>query len=303
MKLNLLATTLFICIVLLLSVTSCEIINPEEDLPAYIQIDTVIINSNSITTGTPTHRITDVWVSVGETFLGAFPLPATIPVLDEGNRPLIIDAGIMVDGRTEKRQIYPFYTRLLSNVDLVRTEVTTITPELSYLPDDELEIVLLEDFDFGGGTILGEDLDGNNATVLTSTTNSADVFEGQASGSIELNGVDNLAIVGSNIPYHTLDEGTLPIFMEMHYKSDSQIQVGVFAYDENFNFLGSNFFLAFKPRESWTKVYIDLKDPIGVIRSNFGIEYFQMVIRVDKTNTDSKSFSYFDNLKIFRLKE
>lgn len=303
MKLNPLSTILIFSVVLLLSVTSCEIINPEEDLPAYIQIDTVIVNTNSLSVGSTTHRITDVWVSVGETFLGAFPLPATIPVLDEGNRPLIVDAGIIVDGRTEKRQIYPFYTRLLSDVDLVRTEVTTVTPELSYIPNGELEVLVLEDFDFGGGTIMGEDLDGNTATTLASTTVSANVFEGQASGSIELNNIDSLAIVGSNIPYLTLDDGTNPIFMEMHYKSESQIQVGVFAYDENFTFLAPNFFLAFKPRENWTKVYIDLKDPISSLRGNFGIEYFQIVIRVDKTNSDSKSFTYFDNLKIFRLKQ
>ncbi len=302
MKLNPITILLIPCIALLFTVTSCEIINPEEDIPAYIQIDTVLVNSDNLFSGSPTHRITDVWVSVGETFLGAFPLPARIPVLKDGNNPLIVDAGIIVDGRTEKRLIYPFYRRLLSDIDLTRGEVTTIIPEVSYLPSDEMEVLLLEDFDFGGGTILGEDLDNNPATVFVTTTNSADVFEGQASGSIELNTVDNVGIVGSNLPYMALDQGILPVFLEMHYKSDSQIQLGVFAYDGDFGLLQTNFFLAFVPRDDWTKVYVDLKEPIATLRSSLGIKYFQLVLRVDKTNTDSRSVSYFDNLKIFRLK-
>jgi len=302
MKLNLISATLFTYLVLLLTTTSCEIINPAEDIPAYIQIDTVIINSDPLRTGTATHRITDVWVSVGATFLGAFPLPATIPVLDEGNQTLIVDAGIIVDGRTEKRVVYPFYNRLLSDVDLIRGEVTTINPTLPYLPVDDMEVLLLEDFNSGGGTIMGEDLDGNAATGLVITTNSANVFEGQASASIELTTTATSAIVGSNLPYIIAATESKQTFLEMHYKSDSQIQVGVFAYDQDFVFQEANFFLAFKPREEWTKVYVDLKDPINDIRDNFGFRYYQFVVRVDKTNTDSKSFTYFDNLKIFRLK-
>jgi len=302
MKLNLIAAILTTCVALLFTVTSCEIINPEEDIPAYIQIDTVVLNSVENETGTPAHRITDVWVSVGETFLGAFPLPATIPVLDEGNRPLIVDAGVIVDGFTAKRMIYPFYTRLLSDIDLTRTEITTVVPEFDYLPIDELDVLLLEDFDFGGGTVMGEDLDGNPATVIISNTDPINVFEGQASGSIELNNVDNRAIVGSNLPYNTVDDGTRPIFFEMHYKSDSNIEVGVFGYNEDFIRVGVNFFQFFKARENWTKVYVDLKDPISDLRGNFGFKYFQMVLRIDKSNDQSKSFTYLDNLKIFRLK-
>jgi len=301
--LNPIAVILFTCMVLLLTITSCEIINPEEDIPSYIQIDTVIVNSNDIRTGTSSHRVTDVWVSVGNNFIGAFPLPARIPVLEEGNQPLIVDAGIIVDGRTEKRLIYPFYTRLLSDVDLTRAAITNVIPAVEYLPDDEMDVLMLEDFDFGGGTILGEDLDGNPATVLTVTTGTANVFEGQASAMVELNTLDSLAIVGSNIPYITFDaEGTKPTFLEMHYKSDSQIQIGVFGYDQDFVRQQAGFFLAFRPRENWTKVYVDLKPSIDDLRGNLGYTYFQLVLRVDKSNDDPKSFTFFDNLKIFRLK-
>ena len=60
-------------------ITACDIINPEEDIPAYIEILPYEYSPES--GGSSSTKITDGWIYVDGEFLGAFNLPSTIPVL------------------------------------------------------------------------------------------------------------------------------------------------------------------------------------------------------------------------------
>ena len=48
--------------VILVFVAACNAINPEEEIPAYIEINTMNVSSNYVTQGTNSSKITDVWV-------------------------------------------------------------------------------------------------------------------------------------------------------------------------------------------------------------------------------------------------
>lgn len=62
-------------LLLLFKCTSCDVINPTEDIPAYIYIADFQLNTNP-NQGTSSDKITDVWVSLNNDFLGVYPLPA-----------------------------------------------------------------------------------------------------------------------------------------------------------------------------------------------------------------------------------
>ncbi|HRC92920.1 MAG TPA: hypothetical protein PLQ16_12225, partial [Bacteroidia bacterium] len=43
---------------------ACNLINPAEPTPAYIQIDTINLTTNLTTQGSASHKIVDAWVYV-----------------------------------------------------------------------------------------------------------------------------------------------------------------------------------------------------------------------------------------------
>ncbi len=302
MKLNLTIIVVFLFGILLFSFSSCEFINPEEPIPSYIQIDTVLLSSPSSITGSNKHRITDVWVSVGNNFIGAFSLPATIPVLEADSQLVIIDPGIIEDGRVELREIYPFYTRYSKNHLLIPGEVTIVQPTLSYLDSDLMEVLILEDFDSGSGSIFGEDLDGNSGTAFNITTSSGLVFEGAGSGVVELSGSNDQLIAGTNAPYFNVGLNTKRIFMEITYKNDSPIEIGVLGYNSSYEILNNTFFLGLSSSDEWKKVYINLMGPVNSLRPSFGLTNFQVALKMEASNANPTTINYFDNIKIIREK-
>ena len=96
-------------------VSSCDIVNPEEALPAYLKIERFEF-STTPAQGTASEQITDVWVFVNDLSLGIYELPATIPSLDVGNQNITIFPVIRENGVRSTPIIYPFYNRFETNI-------------------------------------------------------------------------------------------------------------------------------------------------------------------------------------------
>ena len=101
-----------------ISFTGCDIINPSEKIPAYLHIDSFTLKGSYDSFGTLSHAITDVWVIIDNEFIGAYELPADIPVLKEGKKSMVLKAGIKENGITNTRLPYPFYDGYFSTVEL-----------------------------------------------------------------------------------------------------------------------------------------------------------------------------------------
>src|SRR5687768_8161045 len=84
----------------ILFISSCEVINPSEDIPSYIRIDSISVIDT--TTNNPvfkgSQRVTDAWIFIDGILHGVYELPATFPVLEEGTHKLTIYGGIQVNG-------------------------------------------------------------------------------------------------------------------------------------------------------------------------------------------------------------
>jgi len=90
--------------------SACNILNPAEGVPTILEIDSINLNiTNSALQGTSDSKITDATVYVGSHLIGIFELPASIPVLEEGNQRVIVQASIMKSGISSTIEYYPFY--------------------------------------------------------------------------------------------------------------------------------------------------------------------------------------------------
>ena len=62
------------CLLLTGLIYSCDVINPEESIPAYIHIPEFRLETG-LGQGSNSHNITDVWLTVGTEFSGCIPYP------------------------------------------------------------------------------------------------------------------------------------------------------------------------------------------------------------------------------------
>ena len=97
---------------LLIAVTNLKVIKQFQPI---LQIDSVSLDTNYYEQGSNFKAITDAWVYVDDGLIGAFELPATIPVLAEGKHKLEIRPGIKLNGISSTRAPYPFYQPITYN--------------------------------------------------------------------------------------------------------------------------------------------------------------------------------------------
>jgi len=246
----------------LLFLSSCDIINPEEKIAAYVYVDFFELEDNpNVSEGSLDHSINNVQVFVDGDYLGIYTLPALVPVLQEGEKVIFLDPVIRLNGQTFTLGIYPFYERYTGSVDLIPTEVDTVHPVVRYT--DGINFAFVEDFELGG-TIFDLDRDGNEETFLDVTTE--EVFEGDRSGVIFLDRENAFIDVGTTqSDLFPLGEAQ-QIWLEVNFKSEVGVLYGLLGYD-NLGAIASSFNYGTLAKEEWRKIYFNLT--ADVIESGF----------------------------------
>jgi len=110
---------------------SCGWYAKDQGVPAYLHVDTVLVVGTPQTQGTLSARVKDVWLYIDGDLQGAYPLPATIPLLREGTVRLQFNAGILLNGISATRAAYPFFVPWDTVVDLYRGRTDTLRPRTS----------------------------------------------------------------------------------------------------------------------------------------------------------------------------
>jgi hypothetical protein len=130
--------------------------NKPEQIPVYLRIEPFTVNALG---GTAAQDITDGWLYVNEEFLGAYRLPATVPVLAEGNSKVEVYPGVLENGIANTPNIYPFLQRYVLNTNLTPGQTTAVRPtteyqlrtifpfELARTSFDGASSIFIEDFD------------------------------------------------------------------------------------------------------------------------------------------------------------
>lgn len=276
-------------LVVVLGFTSCNLVNPSEKVPTYIQIDSVqVVPTNMAKHGSVSHKITDVWMYYNRQLLGPFELPARVPVQAEGVGEIEILAGIYDNGLTATRAKYPFYTVDTFTFTAAPAQVIKHTPKFNYRGLDTTATVSYIIEDFEQGNIFQKRY--SNDTTMIRSNNAADKFEGDWTGKIYFkDSIDDAECITStafNLP--PLREA----YMELNYKCDITFSLSTeISYQSS---LISSNIISVKGTDTWKKIYVKLSG----FSSTFQGGSFKFIIKAEKPSDVSEATLLFDNFKI-----
>ncbi|NVO02504.1 MAG: hypothetical protein HXX09_07345 [Bacteroidetes bacterium] len=271
--------------------SSCEVYNPEETIPSYIHIDKINLTTSTtpVDQGSNSSKITDAWVYIDDQSVGAFELPATFPVLYEGNHKITIKAGIKVSGIARARAIYPFYESYTQNFNLVKDSIINISPTVNYFSSTAFN--WLEGFEDGGIKI---EKTLRSDTIIEKTSDAGNVFEGTYSGVITLD--NNRGFYeGQSIKDFIIPLGNT-VFLEMNYKTNNIFTVGVIAQYANNSSM--NDILVINRSGEWNKIYINLTDRIRYLYDTNNPPTYKIFFQATKETDVSQAKIFIDNLKL-----
>ncbi len=213
----------------LLLAQACNIINPDEQEPAYLRIDSInVVSTDFEAHGSVSSNITDAWVFVNDTMLGIFELPATIPVLAQGEQDLLIGPGIIVSTLSELRDNYLFYDAFRTTFDFKPGEIQEIEPFVTYREEANQYVYLtVDDFDDVDITFNGFTKSNGSDTNIVVTRDPNEVFEGRGSGVIDITPDMNFVQIQTSAAYTLPQQGNI-VYMELDYKTDTEFTLGVF---------------------------------------------------------------------------
>jgi hypothetical protein len=289
------------------SISSCSLFNPPEIIPCYGHIDSIpLIIPNPSVQGTASNGINCAWVYVDDNPVGAFQLPSTFPAIAvTGKHSVQIFAGISENGTASTRLKYPFYTPYsVTNVQLTQGAVTKFKLSTEYA--SWTDFALMENFesDFSGVTAFttNTSIGATDTTMfpINKTTHPNDVYEGLASGEVDLTGtLTNWQYTGCTDTIKLLNNGNA-VFMELNYKSNCVFEVGLYA-----PFIGgtgtSYPVIYIDTSSTWKKMYINLQPTIGAASPNPNFAFFNIFIYMT-TAQGVPAQLYLDNIKVLRYK-
>lgn len=176
--------------------------------------------------GTANARIEEVWVYTETRVLGAFPLPARIPVLpaEEGeNVTLTFLPGIRANGVAATRKPYPFYEAFRQSFGLREGAIDTLTWSTGYVEGAFVQVA--EDFENANRFVAG-----NTSTAeMVRTTDPEWVREGVGSGFCMLDDSHPVLYAMTNEQQYALpDDGA--VWMEFEARGDIHFAIGIAAF-------------------------------------------------------------------------
>lgn len=280
---------------LLFMLASCDVINPEEGIPAYIYVPDIELQTNNITEGTSSEKITDVWLNLDGGFLGAYTLPALIPILETGNREITLQAGIKDNGINSTPEIYPFYESFVYTPELVSEKIDTIRPVIGY--QDGAEFAFIENFERSAH--LFQDVQRGNASQVTLVTEG--VFEGSQSLKIQLDSTSSVVELATNGRFGGLTAQNPLVYLEVNYRSDVPVVFGVIGHEVNG--LPSQGVRAlnpgFVPNQEWNKIYFNLSLLINQVnRAEYQVILQAFIPLENGQFTRAAANVWLDNIKL-----
>ena len=259
----------------------------ENEVPAYLYIP-----SFSLTTkageGSAMQKITDVWVYVDGQINGVFQMPVTLPIVEIGKHEISIFAGIRNNGIKSNPVIYPFYTVYKINLDLKAGKVDTVRPTTTYVANTQFKI--MEDFETNNNFRI--DRDGNNSVSFTRVDSG---FEGK-SGQIVLTKAQK-TMEKASATKAELSNVAENIYLELHYKTESELSVGIIGSDASTNPSGTaSYKITLFPTKEWNKTYINLTNEAKDLK----MKEFQIVFRSLLPDSLNTATILIDNVKLIQ---
>lgn len=284
-------------LVLLLGASACDLINPEEEIPSYIWIAPFEVQTSPGIQGSASAKITEVWLSLDDRFLGVYALPAKIPLLKTGASKIKLEAGIKDNGISTTPEIYPFFQPLEYSLNLKANEIDSIRPVVAY--KSGIRFAFIENFE-SSSHVFQTLVTGNESNRMAIIQDGA--FEGSGSGLIQLNTENPGVELATRNTYTGLQAKGAAVYLELNYKAEVPLTVGVIAYPAgNLSGGGQILYVAgFNPSENWNKIYFNLSQVIADSK----LDQYQIILKTeipknaDGTINRPNAKIWLDNVKL-----
>jgi len=264
---------------------SCSKEGYEAQLPTYISINQITLITDEATEGSASSNIVDAWVYINDDLIGVFELPATFPVLKEGNAIIKVFAGIKNNGISASRIRYLLYEPHVEQINLVKGETITLNPIVTYTSN--AKFTWIEDFENASLSFLytsGSDTIFNKQTI--------DVKEGSFSGQAYL--TDNMDFFeATSIGFSSIPRTGGPVYLELDFKTNEPLLIGVYLDNNQYALVTLN------TTTFWKKIYIDLG---SVINDSGPASEIKVFLGIKETTgitflTSNPEF-FIDNIKL-----
>ncbi len=274
----------------LLCVMMCFVAcDQEEQLPAYLYIEDINLDTQLEIEGSDSENIKDAWIFVDDQKQGLFELPASIPLLESGTHNIKVFSGIYNRGIAGDRLIYPIYKAYETNVDLAPLETVTLEPTVTY--KDESIFKMIEDFEQGFSLNITE----GEGTLETSTE---EVLDGERALRVALNTDAPFLEFGTSTAFLLPTDGSAT-FLEMDYLCEVPFHIFVRTFDDQ-GIVQLQVSSVFK-KDNWNKIYIDLTATVERLFSDGYAGPYQIIFRSELTEDMDDAILYWDNIKLIHL--
>lgn len=273
----------------MLLIAGCK--DEPEQIPAYLRIEPFIVNEPG---GAGWQKILDGWLYVNGEFLGAYTLPATVPVLAEGDSEIILFPGVKENGILLTPNIYQFMTRYETTLNLTPPNIAAVQPSTAYAPAAIFPWMGRGDFD-GTAHLQFEDRDDDSATNYS--ISSADAFAGNALR-MEVDTAHPLILIASEkaeLPTTAAQE----VWLELHYNADMPFTLGLLGSTGTSGELPQSVYL-FNETEGWNKIYLNLTNfLIATLQEEYRL-FFQVNLPRDAQGkyTQNNGTVLLDNIRL-----
>ncbi len=280
--------TFIICIVSLFY-TSCNLINPDEPLPTYVQIDSIKVLDRN---GNPmTSNVQGASISIGNSssidLLGVFRTPMVIPALIEEAGEIYILPSVEADAIASQVYAYPFYKKVIKPIspkpgDTVKYGVlqTTLVDTFKRFLNDDFE---------GGSTFTINGADSAASFEIQSDI----VSEGTYSGLLTLDAPQKSAfLVSSQLMELSFNSQT---YIELDYKCNTNFGISLIYFNSSTNQLEETSIIGLRATSKWNTEYIKIDDDVGYAQSSRFYLAFKLVR--DSESTEPARL-YLDNVRV-----
>lgn len=285
----------------IIMLASCGMVGEDAvTVPAYVCVPsfTFVTDTSSpnagIYQGVNSQKFLDMWISDAGKLVGQVGLPSLLPIQKVGPTQIWVEAGIAITGQDEQRESYPLVSQHIETRDLKPGVIDTIYPVFKYLPN--IEFKFIEDYDRPGSFLkLAPDRYPGDTVIRVTDLNSWQ--PGNAVGKVQIDPAhQTMQLLSSEF---TLPQSGSPVYLEIDYKSNVQLDMGYYYIDPlSGNASANNSVVRAYPNSSWKKLYVKLTDEVATRRVGTTYVIYIAVVNSDNIAADV----YIDNVKLVCLK-
>jgi len=266
----------YLSLPILMAAAGCD---KPEATPAYLRIEPFVVNEKG---GASWQKFTDGWLYVNNEFLGAYTLPATVPVLADGESDIILFPGVKENGIEFTPNLYLFMDRYETTVNLTPPAVTTIKPETEYASNIKIPWGERGDFD-GSSELQFENRDSDAATAYELTTEEAFFGKSMRMRVDTAHPVIEIASEKVSLPSNSGQE----VWLELHHKNDMPFTLVLLSSNPVATEIAQNIYF-FNNSDDWNKIYINLTEFLTTVLQEDHRLFFRVSLPKDEQNKYSQ---------------